>query len=80
VIDMGNNREIAYKALQILTHFPTNRLIIVTAPEVVKAIAPSYNPLRTAPTTSDKSAWQGPGFFDFELYAIRSSATPTLWH
>jgi len=46
VIDMGNNREIAYKSLQILTHFPINRLIIVIAPKVVKAIAPSYNPLQ----------------------------------
>ena len=64
-----------------------HRFIIVTAPEVVKAIAPSYNPLRTAATTSDKSAsliayraWQYPGFSDLELYAIRSCATLTPWH
>jgi hypothetical protein len=33
VIDMGNNREIAYKALQILTHFP------------IKSVHYSYCPL-----------------------------------
>ena len=89
MIDMGDNREIAYKSLQILTHFPITSLIIVTAPEVVKAIAPSYNLLRTAPTTFDKSVWliayrkwQEPGFSDFSLYtyAVRSSATPLPWH
>ena len=44
MIDMGDNREIAYKALQILTHVPKNRFIIVTASQVVKEIAPAYNP------------------------------------
>ena len=47
MIDMGDNREIAYKALQSKLISEKNRFIIVTAPEVVKEIAPPYNPRRT---------------------------------
>ena len=44
VIDMGDNREVSYKALQIQLFSEKNRFIIVTASRVVKAMARPYNP------------------------------------